>query len=206
MRFAGQLPANSSRSHSSPLRWRTISDQIFYRRPNAGSCSIRRPGCLHQCGRLQKGAAPPPGTKWFEFARKYVAERWEDDAAKTREGICDALATATLALLSGERSTGRERSGRPCVGRWYPVVWRISRRNTRTSLPSWQNTLCRWPNWRRPKCRYGSARNSAASLMAAGRRRKRRKVGVGRSTRRSNTPWNLAIYQRIPCARLPGKR
>lgn len=46
-----------------------------------------------------KRAQQPEGTRWFDLARKYVSERWEEDAAKTREGIVDALATATLAML-----------------------------------------------------------------------------------------------------------
>jgi integrase len=60
---------------------------------------------------------PQQGLKWFDLARKYVAERWEDDAAKTREGIFDALATATLALLVGEATKYSRREVRSAM-RW----------------------------------------------------------------------------------------
>jgi integrase len=60
---------------------------------------------------------PQQGLRWFDLARKYVAERWEDDAAKTREGIFDALATATLALLVGEATKYSRRDVRSAM-RW----------------------------------------------------------------------------------------
>lgn len=62
-------------------------------------------------------APPSPGMKWFDLARKYVAERWEDDAAKTREGICDALATATLAFVTGAAAKYGRREIRAAM-RW----------------------------------------------------------------------------------------
>jgi hypothetical protein len=44
-------------------------------------------------------------------------ERWDDDAAKTREGIVDALGTATLALLNGEATKCGRREVRAAM-RW----------------------------------------------------------------------------------------
>ncbi|MFZ3596932.1 tyrosine-type recombinase/integrase [Streptomyces sp. BH104] len=39
-----------------------------------------------------------PDPTWWDFSREYVASRWRGDAAKTREGIADSLATVALAL------------------------------------------------------------------------------------------------------------
>ena len=44
----------------------------------------------------------PVQRSWFDFARTYVADRWKDDAAKTRASLVDSLVTATLALRQGE--------------------------------------------------------------------------------------------------------
>lgn len=63
------------------------------------------------------GEAPSRGMTWFDLARKYVAERWDDDAAKTREGVVDALATATLALLGDEAARYEPRALRTAM-RW----------------------------------------------------------------------------------------
>ncbi|MEU6997189.1 site-specific integrase [Nonomuraea sp. NPDC046570] len=41
---------------------------------------------------------------WYDFAHKYVAMRWKDAAAKTRESIVDSLTVTTFALLDGEAS------------------------------------------------------------------------------------------------------
>ncbi|WP_460522287.1 tyrosine-type recombinase/integrase [Flindersiella endophytica] len=60
------------------------------------------------------------GMSWFELARAYVAERWDEDAAKTREGIVDALATATLALLDAEAKKLDRQVVRPAM-RWALV-------------------------------------------------------------------------------------
>lgn len=62
-------------------------------------------------------SAERPGLTWFELARKYVADRWEDDSAKMREGIVDALATATLALLDDEAAKLDRALVRPAM-RW----------------------------------------------------------------------------------------
>ncbi|OXM61394.1 tyrosine-type recombinase/integrase [Amycolatopsis vastitatis] len=40
---------------------------------------------------------------WFSFAQAYVDMKWRRAAAKSRSGNADALATATLALLTGHR-------------------------------------------------------------------------------------------------------
>ncbi|SCD34675.1 Site-specific recombinase XerD [Streptomyces sp. TverLS-915] len=46
---------------------------------------------------------------WFAFCRAYVARRWRGSAAKTREGIADGLATATLGMLRpGEQAPDAE--------------------------------------------------------------------------------------------------
>lgn len=41
-------------------------------------------------------------TRWYDFARSYVRARWPTAAAKTRDGIVDSLATATIALVRPE--------------------------------------------------------------------------------------------------------
>ncbi|MGW7645058.1 tyrosine-type recombinase/integrase [Streptomyces bobili] len=40
-----------------------------------------------------------PPVRWFEFCRKYFAGRWRTSAAKTREGVADALAAVSLAMV-----------------------------------------------------------------------------------------------------------
>ncbi len=46
-----------------------------------------------------KAAAAQETLRWFEFCRKYVAGRWRTSAAKTREGMADSLAAASLAMV-----------------------------------------------------------------------------------------------------------
>ncbi|MFD5860955.1 tyrosine-type recombinase/integrase [Streptomyces chartreusis] len=48
---------------------------------------------------------PEPVLRWFEFCRKYVAGRWRTSAAKSREGMADALAAVALAMV--KRGEGR---------------------------------------------------------------------------------------------------
>ncbi|CAM3696703.1 site-specific integrase [Nocardiopsis rhodophaea] len=38
-------------------------------------------------------------TTWFDYSVSYVAKRWEDDAANTRKGVLEALATVVPALV-----------------------------------------------------------------------------------------------------------
>jgi hypothetical protein len=45
-----------------------------------------------------------PVTSWYEHACSYVDMKWARAAGKSRQGIAEALATVTPALLSTERS------------------------------------------------------------------------------------------------------
>ncbi|MDI3344368.1 site-specific integrase [Streptomyces sp. AJ-1] len=44
-------------------------------------------------------ASARPDPSWWDFVREYMASRWRTDAAKTREGLADSLATAALAMM-----------------------------------------------------------------------------------------------------------
>jgi hypothetical protein len=41
---------------------------------------------------------PAKTISWLEFCTRYVAARWDEVAAKTRESICDSLATVTQVM------------------------------------------------------------------------------------------------------------
>ncbi|WP_207226634.1 tyrosine-type recombinase/integrase [Streptomyces albidoflavus] len=59
---------------------------------------------------------------WFAFCRSYVAGRWRGSAAKTREGIADGLATATLAMTKpGDREGAPDPETLRLAFRWGVV-------------------------------------------------------------------------------------
>jgi hypothetical protein len=130
------------------------------------------------------GAPTRPRMKWFDLARRYAAERWEDDAATTREGIA-ALATATLALLDLDAVPYTQQELRAAM-RWalLPGGTTSRRRSTRSLSASCQNTRFRWLSLQRVKCRNGSAESLVANWTAVGWQQERRGVVGGRSTQR----------------------
>ncbi len=44
-----------------------------------------------------------PGATWYDFACAYVDSKWEDASAKYRRAIAQALTSATMAMLTGDR-------------------------------------------------------------------------------------------------------
>ncbi|MFF3255158.1 tyrosine-type recombinase/integrase [Actinacidiphila glaucinigra] len=61
-----------------------------------------------------------PEVSWFTFCRDYVRDRWPDIAAKTRDGITDGLATATLAMLGSDRDRPSDEDLRAAI-RWAMI-------------------------------------------------------------------------------------
>ncbi|TKK86449.1 site-specific integrase [Herbidospora galbida] len=71
-----------------------------------------------------------PVLTWYEFSRKYVAMRWKDAAAKTRESIVDSLTVAAFALLDGEAADLPRKDIRAAM------LWALIPRPDDTAIPA----------------------------------------------------------------------
>ncbi len=94
-----------------------------------------------------ESAEPEPKTElsWLQFCIDHVAARWGELAAKSRESMCDSLATATHVMVETTRDTPAARDLRrafcgPCCQPTPPLNHRRSW--TRTST-GWSTTRCR---------------------------------------------------------------
>ena len=59
-----------------------------------------------------------PGVTWYEFACAYVDSKWESASAKYRRAIAQALASATMAMLTGDRSMPDSQVLRSALVNW----------------------------------------------------------------------------------------
>ena len=59
-----------------------------------------------------------PGTTWYEFACAYVDSKWESASAKYRRAIAQALASATMAMLTGDPSMPESQVLRSALVNW----------------------------------------------------------------------------------------
>jgi integrase len=59
-----------------------------------------------------------PGMTWYEFACAYVDSKWESASAKYRRAIAQALAAATMAMLTGDRGMPDSRVLRSALVNW----------------------------------------------------------------------------------------
>ncbi|NGO79207.1 site-specific integrase [Streptomyces sp. YC504] len=75
---------------------------------------------------------------WFDFSREYMATRWRGDAAKTREGLADSLASAALAML-GEASNPPSLEDVRLATRWTVVPAHASE-----EPPEGLKPVCAW--------------------------------------------------------------
>jgi len=59
-----------------------------------------------------------PVTTWYEFACAYVDSKWEDASAKYRRAIAQALTSATMAMLDGDRGMPGRQVLRSALVNW----------------------------------------------------------------------------------------
>ena len=59
-----------------------------------------------------------PGVTWYEFACAYVDSKWESASAKYRRAIAQALASATMAMLTGDPSMPESQVLRSALVNW----------------------------------------------------------------------------------------
>ncbi len=75
------------------------------RRGEAFEIASGQPESEVRAAEADASADVTPSHRWFEFCRKYVAGRWRMSAAKTREGLADALAAVSLAMVKRGNGT-----------------------------------------------------------------------------------------------------
>jgi integrase len=134
---------------------------------------------------------------WFDFCRAYVNERWKDAAAKTRDGITDSLATATLALVENG-------DGRPADAEMRSAFrWAVIPANAEAEPPA---DMMPALLWLRRRSLSVTALNEPATVRAVLSQLTRKldgKAAAGDTSRMRRRGLNTAIEYAVEAGDLP---
>jgi integrase len=139
----------------------------------------------------------PTSRSWFDFCRDYVAMRWKGAAAKTRDSITDALATASLALVDPGQ-------GRPGDTELRTAVrWALLPGNAEAPPPKSMASALRWLERRSLPLALLKEPETAHRVLLQLTLKLDGKPAAGDTARRRRRVLNTAVEHAVAIGELP---